>query len=275
MPTVHRRFLASSPSISLYAQLVRYGFRKHATYWGAAAAGAFTNTVFGVLRAYVLIALWRARPGLGGYDIADAVTFCFLTQAYIGPMQVFGGGLEIAQRVRSGDIALDLARPAPLVLWTLSEDLGRAGYLFLARSLPPTVVGALLFGIVLPDGAAVWAAFAASFALGVVISFGWRYIVALATCWLRDDRGLAVVSLVLTTFFSGLMLPLVIFPGWLGTVARALPWSAMVQVPADVYLGTADIPRTLGFQALWAAVLLALGALLTRAARRRVVIDGG
>ena len=40
---------------------MRYSFRKHATYWGAAAAGAFTNTVFGVLRAYVLIALWQAR----------------------------------------------------------------------------------------------------------------------------------------------------------------------------------------------------------------------
>ncbi|GLX01721.1 ABC-2 family transporter protein [Microtetraspora sp. NBRC 16547] len=275
MPTIHRRFLAESHYLSLYAQLVGYGFRKHATYWGAAAAGAFTNTVFGVLRAYVLIALWRARPGLGGYDVTDAVTFCFLTQAYIGPMQVFGGGLEITQRIRTGDIALDLVRPAPLIFWSLSEDLGRAGYLFLARSLPPTVVGALLFGITFPSDAAVWPAFAVSFALGVVISFGWRYIVALAICWLRDDRGIAVMSLVLTTFFSGLMLPLTIFPGRLGTLARALPWSAMVQVPADVFLGKAGIPGALGFQALWAAVLLALGALLTRAARRKVVVDGG
>ncbi|WP_433423839.1 ABC transporter permease [Microtetraspora malaysiensis] len=275
MPPFHRRFLTQPPLLSLYAQLVRYGFRKHATYWGAAAAGAFTNTVFGVLRAYVLIALWRARPGLGGYDIADAVTFCFLTQAYIGPMQVFGGGLEVTQRIRTGDIALDLVRPAPLLLWSLAQDLGRAGYLFLARSLPPTVAGTLLFGIVLPGDVAVWAAFAASFALGIVISFGWRYIVAMATCWLRDDRGLAVVSLVLTTFFSGLMLPLVIFPEPLGTIAGALPWAAMVQVPADVYLGKADVPGALAFQAMWAAVLLSLGALITRAARRKVVIDGG
>ncbi|MEV0974065.1 ABC transporter permease [Microtetraspora glauca] len=254
---------------------MRYSFRKHATYWGAAAAGAFTNTVFGVLRAYVLIALWQARPALGGYDVTDAVTFCFLTQAYIGPMQVFGGGLEITQRIRTGDIALDLVRPAPLLLWSLSEDLGRAGFLFFVRSVPPTIAGALLFGIGFPGEATVWAAFAVSFALGVVISFGWRYIVALATCWLRDDRGLAVMSLVLTTFFSGLMLPLVIFPGWLGTFARALPWSAMVQVPADIYLGKADIPGALGFQVMWAAVLLGLGALLTRAARRKVVVDGG
>jgi ABC-2 type transport system permease protein len=71
------------------------------------------------------------------------------------------------------------------------------------------------------------------------------------------------------------MLPLAIFPGWLGTLARALPWAAMVQVPADVYLGTADLAGAFAFQALWAAVLLGLGALATSAARRKVVIQGG
>ena len=34
-----------------------------------------------------------------------------------------------------------------------------------------------------------------------------------------------------------MVLPLVLFPGWLGTLAMALPWSAFVQVPADIWLG--------------------------------------
>ncbi|GII57225.1 ABC transporter permease [Planotetraspora thailandica] len=256
-------------------RLIRYGFRRHATYWAAALAGAFTNTVFGILQAYVLIALWSTRPGLGGYDLADAVTFCFLAQAYIGPMQVFGGGLDLPERVRSGDVALDLARPASLQLWYLSEDLGRAAYLVIARSVPPTLVGALVFGIAPPAGPGTWAAFPVSVALAVLVSFGWRYLVALASFWVLDDRGLAIVSLIMTTFFSGLMLPLVIFPGWLGELARALPWAAMVQVPADVYLGTTSIGGALAFQAFWALVLLGLGAFVTAAARRKLVIQGG
>jgi len=64
------------PTFRLYLRLFQYGFRRHATYRAATFAGAFTNTVFGILRAYVLIALWQARPGLAGYDVADAVTFC-------------------------------------------------------------------------------------------------------------------------------------------------------------------------------------------------------
>ncbi|MEV0595835.1 ABC transporter permease [Nonomuraea cavernae] len=262
-------------TIPLYARLVRYGFRKHATYVGAALAGAFTNSVFGVLRAYVLIALWQARPGLAGYDMIDAVTFCFVTQACIGPMQLFGGGLTLTERIRTGDIALDLVRPASLQLWSMAEDLGRAAYLFLVRGVPPMLLGAALFGIVVPAGAGRWAGIFASVLAGIAVSFAWRYLVALSVCWLADDRGVAVFSLVLTTLFSGLLLPLALFPGALGEVARALPWAAMAQAPADVYLGKAPALPTLAFQAAWAAALLGLGALGTRAIRHKVVIQGG
>ncbi|WP_243725465.1 hypothetical protein [Actinomadura rubrisoli] len=60
-----------------------------------------------------LVALWHERPSLGGYDAADAVTFCFLTQALIGPVQIFGG-LDLATRIRDGDVAIDLHRPVGL-----------------------------------------------------------------------------------------------------------------------------------------------------------------
>jgi ABC-2 type transport system permease protein len=262
-------------TFTLYSTIFMYGFRRRATYRAAAFAGAFTNTIFGILRAYVLIALWKARPGLAGYDVVDAVTFCFLTQAFIGPMEVFGGGLELSQRVRTGDVALDLLRPASLQLWTLADDLGRATFLFLIRSVPPTVIGALLFGIRVPARPATWAAFLVSMTLGIVVSFGLRYLMALSSCWIVDDRGVQSLSLVMTTFFSGMVLPLVIFPGWLGTLAQALPWAAMVQVPADVFLGKRDLLGALAFQSLWGAALLALGAFVTGSARRKVVIQGG
>ena len=73
-----------------------------------------------------------------------------------------------------------------------------------------------------------------------------------------------------------MIVPLNILPGWLGTVANALPWAAMVQVPADVYLGKdrpgarAGLPARLGGGAArrWARSP-------RRAARRKVVIQGG
>ncbi|HEX2316138.1 MAG TPA: ABC-2 family transporter protein [Thermomonospora sp.] len=262
--------------MSVYPWVAAYAFRRHASYPLGATAEAVTNTVFGFVRAWIVLALWTARPALGGYDAADAVTFCFLTQALIGPVQIFGG-LELTQRIRSGDVAIDLHRPVDLQGWWLADDLGRAACTLLLRGALPMAAGAVAFDLRLP-GAAGWAAFAVAVALAVVTGFGLRYLVALAMFWLHDDRGLQAVALVLSLFFSGMILPLVAFPGWLGTLAEALPWAALIQVPADVFLGRHEglgLLAAYGFQALWAAVLLGAGRLLTGAARRRLVIHGG
>jgi ABC-2 type transport system permease protein len=79
-------------------------------------------------------------------------------------------------------------------------------------------------------------------------------------------------------FFSGLLLPLGVFPGWLGELARALPWADLLQIPADIFLGEttgAGLLRAFGAQAGWAVALLAAGRLVQGAATRRVVVQGG
>lgn len=262
--------------MSIYLRVAVFAFRRYAAYPVGATAEAVTNTVFGFVRASVLLALWTARPSLGGYDAADAVTFCFLTQALIGPVQIFGG-LELTERIRTGDVAIDLHRPVDLQGWWLADDLGRAACTLLLRGALPMVAGALAFPLVLP-GPGRWAAFGLAVLLAVLVGFGLRYLVALAMFWLHDDRGVHAIALVMSLFFSGMILPLIAFPGWLGTTAQLLPWAALVQVPADAFLGKntgMDLLAAFGFQAAWAAVLLGAGRMLTLAARRKLVVHGG
>ena len=259
-----------------YAWVAFYSFRRHAAYPLSALAEALTNSVFGIVRASILIALWKTRPSLGGYDSADAITFCFLTQALLAPVQIFGG-IELTERVRTGDVAIDLHRPVDLQGWWLADDLGRAACYLLLRSVLPLAVAAVLFPLRWAPPATL-AAFLVSALLAVLVSFGLRYIVALSMFWLHDDRGLAAVMVVASMFFSGMILPLVVFPGWLGTIARALPWAALIQVPADVFLGKRTGTGLLsgyGFQLGWALALLAAGRGLTALAGRRLVINGG
>lgn len=258
-----------------YVWIAAYAFRRYSTYRVAALSATFTNTIFGFLRAGVLIALWRARPALGGYDVTDAVTFSFLTQALIEPVRIFGGSLDLTERIRTGDVSVDLHRPIDLQGWWLADDLGRTALAVISRGAPPLVVGGLAFHLHWP-APGVWAAFAVAVLLGWLVSFGLRYLISLAVFWLHDARGIHAISLVTGMFFSGMIVPLVVFPGRLGEVAHALPWSALIQVPADVYLGRrTDLLAVYGFQTAWALALLAAGRLLTMAARRRLVIHGG
>ena len=61
-------------------------------------------------------------------------------------------------------------------------------------------------------------------------------------------------------------------------VANALPWASYVQVPADIWLGKhtgSDLVAALGFQVMWAVVLLGACQGVLRLATRKVVVQGG
>jgi ABC-2 type transport system permease protein len=263
----------------LYVAIATRAFRRYSTYTAATLAGIFTNCVFGAIICFVYLAVWESTSH-GGYDATDAVTYAWLGQAMIMTVMIWGGGSpdDLAERIRSGDVAIDLYRPVNLLAWYAAADLGRAAYHLLSRGIAPTIVGALLFDIRWPDDVPAWVGFVASIALAVLVSFGLRFLVASTAFWLLDATGPNTIAFVLAIFFSGMTVPLVIFPGWLGDLAMALPWAAYLQVPADIWLGKRtglELVAGLGFQAVWAALLLAVCAVVLRAATRKVVVQGG
>jgi len=119
-------------------------------------------------------------------------------------------------------------------------NLGRAAFQALARGIPPFVVGAVAFDLVLPPSPGTWLAFLASVVAAVVASFALRFAVVLSGFWLLDSRGAEQLTIAVVMFFSGLMLPLTFFPPWLEGLSRALPFAAMAQVPVEVFLGKGD-----------------------------------
>lgn len=264
----------------LHVAVATRAFRRYSTYRAATLSGIFTNSVFGVIYSYAYLALWDANPTAGGYDAQDAVTYVWLGQALLMTIALWGGGTtdDLAERIRTGDVAIDLYRPVGLVGWYLASDLGRAAYHLVTRGFGPTLIGLVVFDIALPGSVLDAAAFAVSLVLAVVVSFAIRFLVASTAFWLLDQSGVKVMSGAFAIFFSGMMLPLVLFPGWLGTVAKALPWASYVQVPADIWLGKhqgVDLLAALGFQVMWAVVLLAACQGVLRLATRKVVVQGG
>ena len=266
--------------MALYAAIAARGFQRYSTYRAATLAGVFTNSVFGIIYAFTFIALWEQRPALGGYGVAQALTFCWLSQALIMPVGLFGGGLvdDFSERVRSGAVAIDLHRPLPLLSARLAEDLGRAAFQLLARGVTPTLAGALLFDLAWPRQPLTWALFAVSVLLAVVVGFSLRFLLGLLAFWIVDVSGPRNLLVLCQIFFSGSVLPLVTFPGWLRAACELLPFRCLVQIPIDVFLRedtTVSVPAVLGVQLGWVAALLGLCAALTGVAVRKVVVQGG
>ena len=262
----------------LYGEVARRSFRRFSTYRAATFAGVFTNSVFGMIRAAVLVAVVKAAPGTGGYDVVDVMTFSFITQALLGFTSMFGAIDEISQRVRTGDIVCDFYRPSDFQLWYFAFDAGRATFQLLGRFVPIVLIGQLVYGIQWIDSVGTALLFLVSLYGSLLISFGIRYIVSLSAFWLLDIRGTTQLAVTLMMFGSGNVAPLSFYPDWLEPIMRALPFAGIVQTPADVWMGKVaglDAVGAVLVQLGWGAILFGLGRYVTLLATRRVVIQGG
>ena len=261
-----------------YAALLGAGFARYTGYRAAMFAGAVTNAIFGLMRASVLVAAIRSRGGpVGGYDTSAAVTFAWMSQALIAVVEVFTWN-ELALRVRTGDVAVDLARPVDLQFGLAAADVGRAAAVVLPRALPILLVGAVTFGLAVPADPRVWALGLVSVLLATLLSFGGRFVVNLLAFWLVDVRGVIAAYVLTTTLLSGLVAPVRWFPAPFAAVAAATPFPSMVQTPADVLAGHVrgtDALAAVGVQVVWLVVIGGLGRVVLRAAHRRLVVQGG
>ena len=144
--------------------------------------------------------------------------------------------------------------------------------------MPSVLVGALTVGLTLPATAWPYLLGALSVALGATLSFYCRFAVNVLGFWLLDTRGLRTLYLVVSTFLAGLYVPVALFPQWLHTLAHATPFPSILQVPIDVFSGRVVGAAAVGavaLQCFWVAVACLAGRLLTRAGRRKLVVQGG
>ncbi len=263
----------------LYWVLFRKSFRRMLAYRAATFAGLVTNLFFGLLRAYVFLALFAGSGGgrVAGYSLAEALTYAGLAQAMIGPIRMWGA-YEIMDTIRSGQIAMDLCKPFDFAGFWLARDLGRAAWELLARALPLLLFYGLVFDLVWPDSAGRWLAFTLALILAILVSFHWLLLVNLAAFWMTDATGLARIAFLGILLFTGLVMPLTFFPDWLAGPARWLPFAAYVNTPAEVFLGHArgtGLWLALGHQLIWLAILAGLGRWVFHRGLRRLSLQGG
>lgn len=272
--------LDAREGVVTFGALARSGFRRWSTYRQATIAGAFTNVVFGFLRCYVILAVAAATAGglAAGYDATQLATYVWVGQGLISVVGMWGW-TELADRIRTGEVAADLLRPVPPVVSYLAADLGRFGHAMLTRFVPPMVVGAIFFPLYVPHRPGTIPLFLLSVVLGTLVSFAGRFLVNATAYWLHDARGPIGLWTLASGVLAGLYFPLRLLPDWAAVLMyAALPFASMLQIPADVLTerdGPALQAGLVAVQAVWAVGLLFACTRVQKRAEGKLVVQGG
>ncbi len=233
---------------------------------------AFFGVILGVFSA-----LWAAAAKTGiGFDLQTRhrmVWYLAATEWIVLSVPMLH--ITIQEDVRRGDIVYQMGRPVSYVGVVLARGLGQlcvrspwmgaAAFLwaFLFSGAPPNLRATLTM---VPLG------FLAANLLCVVY-----VLVGLTAFWLHEVNGVYWVTQKLTFILGGLMLPLSFYPAWLRDLARATPFSNILEGPAALLASSP--PWSAGELLLrllaWGGAFVALAFWMLRHAARTIEPGGG
>ena len=121
-------------------------------------------------------------------------------------------------------------------------------------------------------------AFAVAIVCTLLLSCALTTLMNITLLWTVSADGATVMLTVLVTLFSGMVIPLPLFPDWAQPVLMALPFAGLVDLPYRIYsrnIPTSELPRVLAHQIFWTATLVFIGRWLLVRGMRRIVVQGG
>lgn len=268
-----------------YRAVISARFRIVLQYRMAAMAGVGTQVFWGFIKIMVLAAFYRFSRTGQPMTFEQAVSYTWLGQAFLG-MQPWGIDGAVRDQIRSGTIAYELARPVDLYSlwyaralgWKTATPLMRCIPIFLFAMVLLPLLGAGDWALVLPASPAAGIAFAAAIAGTLLLSCAITNLLNISLLWTIGGEGVQPLVFTGVLLFSGMIIPLPLFPDWLGRILYALPFAGLADWPFRLYTGNVpagQAPWLLAHQLGWTIALVLLGRWVLRRGMRRVVVQGG
>lgn len=228
----------------------------------------------------VMLALWTAvarDAPIGRFGQREFVAYYL---AALVVRQLTGAWVvwELNHEIRQGTLAFKLLRPVhPLLVYACSNVAAIPIRLLIA--VPVALV--LLFtaaGEHVTRDPLLLALFPVTVFAAWLISFLAMSIIGSLAFWFESATSLFDVWFGLFGIFSGYLVPLELYPPWVGAVARWLPFRYMLAFPVELLTGgvsRSGAARSLAVQLAFVALLLVATRAAWRAGVRRFSSVGG
>jgi ABC-2 type transport system permease protein len=268
-----------------YLTIVSVRYRVLLQYRAAALAGFGTQLFWGAIRLMILAAFYASATTPPPMPLAAVIAYVWLGQAFLGLLP-WNVDTELAALIRSGGVAYELSRPLDLyTLWFFRTLAYRTAGTTL-RVVPMVIFAMLLLPLLgwsewALKPPATWAAgllFVGSMGMAVLLSCAVTMLMHIALVWTLSGEGLNRLMPSIVTIFTGMVVPLPLFPDWLQPLLQWQPLRGIVDVPYRIYSGDILPQAAMGemlLQACWAVLLIGCGRWLLAVSIRRLVVQGG
>lgn len=271
--------------MTAYWSVVSARFRVLLQYRAAAWAGFVTQIFWGALRISVLAAFFVHATGNEPISLAQLVSYVWLGQALIRllPWDI---DAELGQQIRSGAVGYDLLRPLDLYGYWFARTLAYRAAPTAMRMVPLLLVVLLIlplvglgeWGLQPPPSLAAGLLFFISLAAMLLLVTAITMLMQISLLWTISGEGINRLMPPVVTVFSGMVLPLPLFPDWLQGFLYWQPFRGVGDVPYRIYSGhisALQAPTEILLQCAWGFLLIGLGYWLLQRGLRRMVIQGG
>jgi ABC-2 type transport system permease protein len=180
--------------------------------------------------------------------------------------------------IRTGSVAYELTKPLDLYnLWFARAIGGRVAPLTM-RCLPILVLAGLFLNLQKPSSLGSGLLFAVSTISGIFLAASMVVLLTISLLWTVSGEGIYRLASPLIFFFSGIVIPVPMFPDWAQPLITVLPFRGLIDTPFRIYLGVISGPAALEailHQLAWVAALVIVGRLILTRGLRRLVVQGG
>lgn len=229
----------------------------------------------------IFVAFWKAvyadQATIGGLGLSQTLNYIILAQIFLPAVTSNSVLYNFGEILRDGRIGIELLRPLDFQAAQYVNNLAFMLVGMLAQ-VPLAAFAWVLFRFELPGDPVLWLAFLVTMLLGNAIVFFFDWMIGCLAFYTTEVWGLSVVRFGISTFFSGALVPLVMMPGWLQTIANALPFAQALYMPVSLLSGITPISAAPGLWLVQLASLVILGflsRLVFRISIRRVTVQGG
>jgi len=257
--------------------LSKLGFAAYLAYPAGVGMVFVSYPIVIMMYRYVMTAVYaNGERELAGYNLAGILTY--VTVAWIlNTFYMTPTGRILGQRVRDGQVAMDLIKPINLMSIYFGQGLGRTVFRLVFATLPLVVLFAVFARIQLPKPAYI-VPFLLAIVCGYLINFQMDYMIGLIAFYIGYNNGIRWGIRMVMNITGGIVIPLSFFPSVLEKMFRALPTQFMFYQPLQLYQGRVDVGQAwalTGYAFCWVVVLFIFSQIMQRGGQARLSVSGG